>query len=152
MKITTYLFYLLSVLVLVSGHNFSFPAASPWYQDVSAAALDPSSAAITSLLDSLGIWSSSPEFQVDFSFNIQYATAATPKYSFVQASGYYLPDCDAISNFPVAPGGMIEGEVAYNTPCGDDCHYLIVDQTNNKLYESYNTYIDTSAQTVRCSL
>jgi hypothetical protein len=43
-------------VTIVQAHNFSFPASAPWYQDVSAAALAPNSAAILDLLDSKGVW------------------------------------------------------------------------------------------------
>jgi hypothetical protein len=44
----------------------------------------------------------------------------------------------------------VVGEGPYNTQCGDnDCHYLVVDTVNNKLYENYATVIDTNAKTVQ---
>jgi len=150
--ITSPLLVVLVVMLSVTtthAMNYTFPAGSPWYQDVSTAALDNNSANVIAYLNAQGGWGASgAKFQVDTSINIQYATASTPFYTYSKNSGYYLPDCDNLATFPVVAGGEIEGEVAYNAACTDDCHYLVVDTVHNKLYESYNTQVNTASSTI----
>jgi len=153
MKLLTASPLLVVLVVLLStatqAMNYTFPAGSPWYQDVSAATLDSNSANVISYLNGQGGWGASgASFQIDTSINIQYATASTPFYTYSKNSGYYSPDCDNLATFPVVPGGEIEGEVAYNAACTDDCHYLVVDTVHNKLYESYNTQVNTATSTI----
>jgi hypothetical protein len=45
---------------------------------------------------------------------------------------------------------LCEGEGSYNSDCGDnDCHYLVVDTVNNKLYENYGTTVNTFSHTIQ---
>ncbi len=48
-----------------AGHGPYFPADSPWYQDVSAAPLDPESATVINWLSGAGGWGGG-RMQIDF--------------------------------------------------------------------------------------
>jgi hypothetical protein len=76
-------------------------------------------------------------FQIDFSFTVLEATAATPQVDLVPASGYYSPDCDTPARVPLPTGGAIEGEAGYSCTSGGDCHLLVLDRAARKLYETY---------------
>jgi serine/threonine-protein kinase len=77
--------------------------------------------------------------QIDFSINILCADATTPMMPF-QNTGACDPDCDAVSTFPVPPGGAVEGEAGYACTMGGDCHLLVVDKSTNKLWEMWQAF------------
>ena len=115
-----------------------FPASAIIYQDISGAALDPSSSQIIDHLAAVG-WGGSGVFQIDFSITILHAAASVQPRAFTAPSGYYSPDCD-MTTVPVPPGGNAEGSTDYacNTS-QNDCHVLVYQGT--RLYELYNTNI-----------
>jgi len=130
--------------------RFSQPNAI-WNVDVSSAALRPNSAAMMAHLAALSPsgWGDTRnfDFQIDFSFYVLHATAATPRYPIVawpSAGDYYSPDCDAPGTlFPLPPGGGIEGTDPPGYACdadSDDCHLLVVDDSSQVLHEAYATH------------
>jgi len=129
-------------MACVFGHNFSFPSGAPWYTDVTNAPLDANSNNIITWLQNNGAWGTPSKFQIDFSLNILYADSNTPQAPVVQKSGYYSPDCDNVTSMPLPTGGAMEGTVPYGTTCSGDCHFVVVDQSAQLLYESFSTQID----------
>jgi len=114
-----------------------FPASSTLYQDVSGAALDPSSAQIIAHLADAG-WGSGP-MQIDFSFDVLHADSTVQPRAFTPASGYYTPDCDQLP-VPVPPGGTTEGSTSYACDTSrNDCHLLVYQ--GRRLYELYQANI-----------
>lgn len=62
----------------------TFPAGSPWTEDVSNAPLDPNSASIIARLGSFG----TNPIRFDVSFQPLYSNCATPRVPFVKAAAY----------------------------------------------------------------
>ncbi len=119
--------------------NRYFPDGAIWYQDISSAALDSQSTAIINWLNTAGGWGNSNKFEVDFSFMVLQANASTPMVPFSKKAGYYSPDCDNLTTFPLPTGGAIEGEAGYTCAHGGDCHILVVNRTTKQLWESGNS-------------
>jgi len=123
-----------------------FPSGNVWLNNITNGSLDSESPNIINWLASNGGWGNGNKFQVDFSFNILYATASTPYAPLVRDSGYYTPDCDAnATSFPLPTGGAIEGQTNYTCDTtNNDCHLLVVDEINKVLWESYQTTLDST--------
>jgi hypothetical protein len=119
-----------------AGSNQLFSAPNVWTAPVATAPLHPQSAAMISRLVADGGFGTG-NFQVDFSFTVLEATAATPQVDLVQAGGYYSPDCDTPATVPLPAAGAIEGEAGYSCTSGGDCHLLVVDRAAGRLYETY---------------
>ncbi len=101
------------------------------------------------------------DFQIDFSFYVLHATNATPTKPIVawpNLAGYYTGECENPGLiFPVPVGGGIEGTgppPAYTCNAnGEDCHMLVVNDTSNVMYETYNTNsVDGTGVHARCGL
>jgi hypothetical protein len=121
----------------VGGPSSRFPATSVFYQDISAAPLDPNSTQIISHLASAG-WGSG-SMQIDFSLVMLHADGSIQPRAFTPAAGYYTPDCDS-TLVPIPPGGSAEGSPDYTCDTSQgDCHVLVYQGT--RLYELYNTTI-----------
>jgi len=120
-----------------------FPPAAPWTQDISHAPLNPNSDKIITWLASVGGWGFH-RMQTDFSMRVIQATAAGPFVPFHRGPGFYTPDSDFVSTVPLPAGGGMEGQEGYQCPnTNSDCHYIVVDRPNAKLYEGYSaTYKD----------
>jgi hypothetical protein len=117
-----------------------FMATEPWNTPVDQAAVDPESDTIINWLSSAGGWGNGNVLQIDTSINIQYADASTPMVPFVLSEGSCSPDCDDVTTFPVPAGGAVEGETGYACNGGGDCHLLVVDSANSKLYEMFEAF------------
>jgi hypothetical protein len=117
-----------------------FLAPEPWNTPIDQDPTDPSSDTIIQWLASNGGWGNGNVLQIDLSFNIQYANADTPMVPFHQPGGPCTPDCDDVTTFPVPVGGAVEGNMGYACVGGGDCHLLVVDQPNNKLYEMFEAF------------
>ncbi len=102
-----------------------FPREAVWYRDVSAAALDPQSAAVIATLDRAG-WGLG-RMQIDFSIEVITADAATPLRAFTPTEDHFSPDCD-LDPVPVPPGGALEGEEGYECRGDGDCHLIVADR------------------------
>ena len=115
----------------------SFPPASVWRQDITAASLHPQSSSMITTLSNLGGFGNS-RMQIDFSLHVVHAPVSAPTRTIVWPSGgYYSPDCEALGTaLPVPANAAIEGEsglVCDND--NGDCHLLVVQGTT--LYEAY---------------
>ena len=107
-----------------------FPCDSPWYRDVSAAAVSPESAGI---VDSIGAFGTG-QFRIDFSIVFMHADAASPRKKFTVE---FTEDSntDAV---PIPVGGALEEEDGYTCTGGGDCHLLVIDDANKKLFELWS--------------
>jgi serine/threonine-protein kinase len=117
-----------------------FSAQEPWNTPVDQDPKDPGSDTIINWLSANGGWGNGNVLQIDTSINIQCADATTPMKPFTLSMGSCSPDCDSVSTFPVPPGGAVEGESGYACNGGGDCHLLVVDRANSKLYEMYQAF------------
>jgi hypothetical protein len=114
-----------------------FPPGAIWTQDVSNAPLDPHSSTIINWLADAGGWGNG-KMQVDFSIRVLQAGEATPYVPFHKGAQFYSPDSDEIKTFPLPVGGGIEGQQNYQCDTGqDDCHLIVVDRSNKKLFEAF---------------
>jgi serine/threonine-protein kinase len=76
--------------------------------------------------------------QVDMSIRVLQATPDTPTVPFHKGDSFYSPDSDSVKTFPLPPGGGIEGQTDYHCDIDDnDCHLIVVDRKQAKLYEAY---------------
>jgi hypothetical protein len=117
--------------------------------DVSAVPASADSATLIAALVAEGGWGNSNVFQIDFSIDVLTGDATTPLESFTPNSNWYSPDCDS-NQVPVPPGGDVEGNPTYVCADGGDCHLIVDDTANSKLYELYDANISGSAFTGGC--
>jgi hypothetical protein len=110
------------------------PPDAPWNTSIASAPLDTESSAIISYLQTNH--TASVRFRVDFSINLLTADATTPHLSFTQTGDFYDPDCDPAPP-PVPPGGALEGESGYSCASDGDCHLLVIDRAECRLYEMW---------------
>lgn len=114
-----------------------FPPGSIWTQDVSNAKVDPRSSAIIGWLAADGGWGHG-RMQIDFGIRVLQANASTPLVPFKKGDDFMGADSDSIKTFPLPPGGGIEGQSGYQCDINDnDCHLIVVDRGQGKLYEAY---------------
>jgi len=129
-----------------------FTQPEPWTKDVSSLTKDPSSDAIIAALVSSGGWGNG-RLQIDFSIPLFFASASTPKQTITGPSGGGYcgggPDCDAVPlKMPIPANGNIEGSTNYTCDTSNnDCHLLVVDTSQQKLFELYNATLAGSAYT-----
>jgi hypothetical protein len=134
------------------GATDYFPSNSIWYKDVSAAAKHVDSDSIISWLTANGGWGAGA-MKVDLSMNILKMDATTPMKNLVESQDYYSPDCsDNLKTFPAPVGGAIEGNSGYTCADDGDCHLLVLDKANKKLYESYQTNVSGNNLTSTCAI
>jgi serine/threonine-protein kinase len=116
-----------------------FPEGSFIYQRVDQAPLDPDSRTITDWLQGAGGFGTG-EMRIDFSIEVLTATPTTPRRTFTRTDDFYTPDCDP-APFPVPAGGALEGESGYACTGDGDCHLIVVDRPNGRLYEMWRANI-----------
>ena len=123
-----------------------FGAAEPWTTDVSGAATSDRSDAIIQTLSDLGGWGNDNALQTDFSIPIFNADSNTPRVEVVGTEDYCYggPDCDSVpAQMPVPADANIEGssdlscDPSGNTDGQGDCHLLVAERDEQKLYEIY---------------
>lgn len=105
--------------------------------DASSARVAKDSGSQIAGLRAAGGWGRSDRFSVDFSMEVLEATDATPMKMFTPTTDhFYVPDCD-LQPMPVPASGQIEGEEGYECKKGGDCHLIVHDAANGKLYEMW---------------
>jgi hypothetical protein len=114
-----------------------------WNKDVSSLPKSPRSDAITGALTSFGGWGNGNKLQIDFSIALLTADASTPRRTITAPAGGYCyngPDCDAVPlQMPLPTNGNTEGSADYTCDtANEDCHVLVVERSEKKLYELYN--------------
>ena len=140
------------------GGGQLFSADNAWNRPVDTAPLSASSGAMLAALQVAGGWggpqtSGQGKVQVDFSIARLEASATTPAAPFApKASGYYTPDCDPLTSFPLPDGGALEGESGYSCVGHGDCHLLVVDRAHQKLYEAWDTDVVGGTVTATCAV
>lgn len=123
-----------------------FTTNVPWNVDVSGAARAGRSDQIIHALSELGGWGTGT-FQTDFSIPIFFTDGKSPKKKVVGVEDYCGggPDCDSVpAQIPLPTKAYIEG--SSNLKCDttgategqEDCHLLVVDRDQHKLYEIYH--------------
>ncbi|MBL8916648.1 MAG: hypothetical protein JNM17_38460 [Archangium sp.] len=115
-----------------------------WNTDVSALPKSTRSDAITAQLIASGGWGNSNRLQIDFSIPIFFADSNTPRRTIVAPAGGYCyggPDCDTVPlQMPIPANANIEGSTDLTCDVANgDCHILVVERTERKLYELYNS-------------
>jgi len=129
-----------------TGAGALFQGAEPFTSQVSGSAVSKRSAAIIQALNGMGGWGNGNAFQIDFSIPLFYADHGTPRVQVVGAEDYCFggPDCDRVpARMPVPAGAYFEGSKDLTCdPSGDtegqgDCHLLVVERDEHKLYEVY---------------
>jgi hypothetical protein len=127
-----------------AGGLFEKPHA--WNKDVSGLPKSPRSDAITTALSGLGGWGNGNKLQIDFSIALLFADSTTPRRTITGPAGstycYAQPtiDCDPVPlQMPLPANGNTEGSADYTCdPSQNDCHVLVVERSEKKLYELYN--------------
>jgi len=121
-------------------------AEQPWTTDVSRAAKSDRSDAIIQSLNDLGGWGNGNRFQTDFSIPVFFADSNTPRVQVVGADEYCFggPDCEKVpARMPVPQSANFEGspdlacDISGNTETQGDCHLLVIEEDEGKLYEVY---------------
>jgi serine/threonine-protein kinase len=107
-----------------------FPCDSPWYKDVSKLPVAPQS---SSIISGIGAWGSSGRFMIDFSIVYMHDNGTAPKVKF----DVDWDDESDMMPVPIPKGGALEGESGYNCTDGGDCHLIVVDDANKRLFELY---------------
>lgn len=120
-----------------------FEAPLPWNKDVSALPPSSRSAAIIAALQGAGGWGNGNRLQIDFSIALLDADGTTPRRTVNAPAGGYCyggPDCDPVPlQMPIPANGNAEGSAGYTCDtANNDCHVLVVEHTEKKLYELYN--------------
>ncbi len=133
----------------VPSTNNLFEQTEPWTIDVSALSADARSAAIIAALVDAGGWGAGNKFKIDFSLPVFMANASTPRQTISAKVGepycFSGPDCDDVPlQMPMPANGNTEGSSDYTcdtsgeTAGQGDCHVLVVEKDEKKLYELYN--------------
>lgn len=117
-----------------------FPSDAVWYRDYTNAPTHPSSAAIVGWLEGAG-WGGGDQMRIDFSIEVLEAGPETPRMEFVATDEFYSPDCDWVP-MPVPEGGALEGEEGYACTTDGDCHLIVYDCTERRLYEMWRANIE----------
>ncbi|AZZ35506.1 hypothetical protein CIK05_01380 [Bdellovibrio sp. qaytius] len=139
-----------------------FPPGSIWSTDISAATLDYQSAATINWMASNGNWGYRQlswwpynYLRISTEWRLLKKTASTPMVPFQKRSDYYGA-CDSnITAFPLPAGGGIQNVNNYSacsTNTGGDCHLVVYDEVNKKLYESYMTDYSGGKITSTCGV
>jgi hypothetical protein len=115
-----------------------FPPGTVWSRDVSQDPVDRESPAVIAWLDSVG-WGTGI-MQIDFSIEVLEASPDTPLRAFTPTEDFFRPDCD-FDPVPVPPGGALEGEEGYECRGDGDCHLIVVDRSQKRLYEMWRADI-----------
>jgi len=113
---------------------------------VSGAVKSDRSDAIIQSLNGLGGWGNGNRFQTDFSIPVFFADSSTSRVQVVGADEYCFggPDCEEVpAQMPVPQNANFEGssdltcDISGNTETQGDCHLLVVEKDEGKLYEVY---------------
>jgi hypothetical protein len=119
-----------------------FEKPLPWNKDVSMLPPSSRSAAIIGALQGFGGWGNGNKLQIDFSIAVLSADSATPRRTITGTVPYCYngPDCDPVPlQMPLPVNGNAEGSTDYVCDrANNDCHVLVVERSEKKLYELYS--------------
>lgn len=120
-----------------------FGSDYPFNQKIDQRALDSESAAIISYLqrnhtDSRRFRADGPSEEPGnlYGITVLSADASTTRQSFTPTDEFYSPDCDP-APIPIPASGAIEGESSYACNEDGDCHLIVIDRTQCRLYEMW---------------
>jgi serine/threonine-protein kinase len=119
-----------------------FLTPEPWNKDVSAFPKSSRSDAILAQLSASGGWGNGNRLQIDFSIPLLTADGSTPRRTITAPSNGYCfggNDCDAVPiQVPIPTNGNTEGSSTYACDtANNDCHVLVYESAQKKLYELY---------------
>src|SRR5512140_1211249 len=125
----------------------STPGVGPYFTspmffntDVSGVAKAANSDSLISALVTEGGWGNSNVMQIDYEIDVLGADNSTPMQTFTTTGDFFSPDCDHVP-MPVPAGGNVEGETGYACTGGGDCHLIVHDPAEHKLYEMWKANI-----------
>jgi hypothetical protein len=124
-----------------TGSGPFFERSMFWNQDVSNAPKAANSDDLIAAIHAAGGWGNQDHLRVDFSFDVLHADASAPQ-TFTPTDQFQVPDCDHMP-VPVPAIGNVEGETSYKCSAGGDCHLIVLDDKNQKLYEMWKASIST---------
>jgi serine/threonine-protein kinase len=78
--------------------------------------------------------------RIDFSIEVLQADANTPYKTFQTTGDFFSPDCDHVP-VPVPVGGALEGENGYQCTNDGDCHLIVRNDADGRLYEMWRANI-----------
>ena len=125
----------------VVGQLFDFQ--HPWTTDVSAYSKAAMSDTIINGLVAAGGWGQGNVFLTEPSILILEDNGSAPLRTFTRTEDFFSPDCDNVP-FPVPTNGAIEGEDGYACAGDGDCHLIVVQRAQKKLYEMWRANITGS--------
>lgn len=120
-----------------------FDAPMFFNQDVSGEPAAGNSDQLIGSLRAAGGWGYSDRIRIDFTISVLQSDDTTPMRTFTPNEYHQTPDCDVMP-VPVPIGGNIEGETSYKCENDGDCHLIVHDQKNGKLYEMWRADIRSS--------
>jgi serine/threonine-protein kinase len=123
-----------------SASTTLFDHPHPWTTDVSGYPKAASSDTIINGLVAVGGWGQSNQFLTDASIAILQDDGSAPLRTFTRTADFYSPDCDNVP-FPVPTGGAVEGETGYACTGNGDCHLIVVQRAQKKLFEMWRANI-----------
>ncbi len=127
----------------ICGANMGqlFDSSHPWNQPVDTAPLDSESAAIIAFLQANH--NDSQRFRIDgpsdqpnslYGITVLYADDTVTHRGL--DSGLWSPDCDT-APIPMPPGGAIEANPAFACDDDGDCHLIVIDTAECRLFEMW---------------
>jgi hypothetical protein len=120
----------------------------PMFFNVDVSDREPAanSSQLIGALRTAGGWGERDRMRIDFSFAVLHATPGTQMRTFTPDATYFMqPDCD-VEPVPVPSSGNIEGESGYACTRGGDCHLIVIDDANHKLYEMWKANIQSATE------
>jgi serine/threonine-protein kinase len=124
-----------------TGSLFDNP--EPWTTDVSGYPKASMSDTIIAGLMAVGGWGQGNQFLTDASIVVLNDDGSAPLKTFTRTEDFYSPDCDNVP-FPVPATGSLEGESGYSCASDGDCHLIVVQRAQKKLYEMWRANITGS--------
>jgi hypothetical protein len=123
-----------------------FDQPHPWTTDVSALPKAATSDTIIAGLMAAGGWGQGNLFLTDASILILEDGGSAPTRTFTRTSDFYSPDCDNVP-FPVPATGAVEGETGYACAGNGDCHLIVAQRAQKRLFEMWRANITGAAVT-----
>jgi hypothetical protein len=120
-----------------------FEQAMFFNRDVSGEAVAAESDTIIGSLRAAGGWGNRDRLFVDFSISVLTADETASMRTFSPTEDHQTPDCDLVE-VPVPIAGHVEGEYGYRCEGGGDCHLIVHDPINQRLFEMWRADIRSS--------
>jgi len=117
-----------------------FDLPHPWTTDVSGYPKAAMSDTIIDGLIAVGGWGQGNLFLTDATIEILENDGSAPLRTFTRTTDFYSPDCDNVP-FPVPASGAIEGETGFACTGNGDCHLIVVQRAQKRLYEMWRANI-----------